>query len=164
MVQEILHPLHRSVIIAAPQAERSLLNAPLPHAPCQRMVIPEILRTHAHQQCRIGILAVSGVITHAVDHQAPQLRCRRNHFTARTHAEGISAPAVRRSCRQLIRRGSQCRMIGKSSVLAPIDHGLRMFNSHANGKRLLHHGHTLPEKVLQSVSGTVADSQQHGVC
>lgn len=122
------------------------------------MVIPEVLRAHAHQHRRIGIFACPGVIAHAVYRHAPGLGRRGNHLAPRTHAESIAASAVRGTHRQLVFRGAQGGMSRKAPVLAAVNHLLGMLNAHPHGKGLLHHMHALAKQGLHGIPGAMANA------
>ena len=127
------------------------------------MVVAVIPGGHAHQQRRVGVAAIPGMVAHAVHRHAPRLGGRGNHLAPRAHAEGVDPPAVRGADVQLVVRRAQGRMLRKAPVLAAVDEALRMLDAHAHGEGLLHHSYPLAEQALQRVPGAVADGQQHRV-
>ncbi len=162
-LQEVADPLGRRDKLTAACPESSFLDAPLQDETGQGMVIPEIFRTNAYQQGRVAVLTVTGMITHTVGHYAAGLGSGRDDLAARTHAEGIDAPAIRGMADQFVGCGTEGRMTRKGTILGFIDKNAGMFDPNTHGEGLLLHTQSLGEKLLDSITGRMADAQENRI-
>ena len=144
-LQEITDPLGRRDKVSAAGPESGFFNASLKNETSQGMVISEIFRTNAHQQGSVAVLPVTGMITHTVGHYSAGLGSSRDHFTARTHAEGINAPAVRGMADQFIGCRAEGRMTCEGTILGFVNKGAGVFDPYTHSKGFLLHTQPLGE-------------------
>ena len=159
MLPEITQQLHRHPAAACPVCRP--LQLPLELHAGQQIAAAEIFRTHGHNHGAVGVTAVSGLVTHAVDRKAALLRGSVDHVPARAHAKRIDAPAAADFTGHLVGSCGQSLRI-PLAILAHIDHFLEMLNPHANRKGFPLHGDGPAFQHGKGIPGAVADGQhQH---
>ena len=161
--QEVPDPLGRSPETAAGCREGSFFDAALENHAGERMIVAEILRTDAHKQRGIAVFRVTGMETHAVDHNAARLGSRSDHMTAGAHTECIDAASVRRMADQLIGSCAKGRMACKSTVLGMIDENSRMLDPDTHRKGFLRHYYTLGKETLDGIPGGMPDAKDDSI-
>ena len=128
-------------------------------------ITPKIFKifcSNRHKQCTVCHARISQKITHAVCHNSIFFRSRGNNNTAGTHTKTVS-PAIRFSVfeRQHIISVWQFWIFKIFAELIFIYKFLRVFNPHANSKRLDFHFNTAIKKHFISIAGRMSDANKN---
>ena len=135
--EKILHPLTGRTETAVSGKIRGFFDLSLQDHAGKRMIVPEIVRTDSYEEGGIAVISIPGMKTHTVHYDASGLGSSGNYVPARTHAESINSPAVRRMTDKFVRCRSERGMAGKGTILGLIDKQPRMFYPHAHCKGFL---------------------------
>ena len=115
-------------------------------------------RLDGDDQAAVGKRRVVAALAHAVGAEVAGIADAGHHVAAGAHAEREEVAAAGADRRAVI-GGAQGRVAGRRSVARPVDRRLRLFDPHAELKRLGLHRHAAAQQHAVGVAGAVADGQ-----
>ena len=141
-----------------------MLNLSLIINACKRVLIRKILWFNADKKRRICVFSVTCKRTHTVYYYTFFFTCCRNDRAAGAHTKCICTSLVKSVARKLVISRTEFWMISKSAVLSLVNKFLRMLDSCADRKRLLHNVNAEVIKHFNRISCTVAYCHNYRVC
>ena len=118
-----------------------------------------ILGRNRHHHAGIGIAFGARILAHAIGHHPPGLTGGGHHGAAGAHAETIDRAAILRVMHQLVIRRTQKRIASIGAKTRAVNHALRVFNAHTDGKGLGLHGNTMRLQHGEAIACAMAKGE-----
>ena len=113
----------------------------------------------ADDDAGIGVPFGARILAHAIGDDAAGLRGGGDHGAAGAHAEGIDRAAIAGVVDEFVVGGTEDAVAGEVAEAGAVDDRLRVFDAHADGKRLGLDMHAAVEQHLEGVARRMADGE-----